>query len=104
MFEGIPQRAPLNPLSVHVKVMLIIWCVLLLPWPLFLMGAGMAFEGGDTADAYAFFWSVLTYPILVAAAFLYRRRQPNFVFLPVFSLFGLVLSTLLHGPHSHGAQ
>jgi len=73
-------RTPLHP---YVIVWLVIWCLLLIPWCLFAGLAGMAFDGGYTASAYAFAWSIWTYPISLAIAFLCRRRFPALVVLPL---------------------
>ncbi|MGH9490279.1 MAG: hypothetical protein ACRD17_07175 [Terriglobales bacterium] len=75
-----PQPAPLQP---YVAVWLIIWCVLLIPWALFAALSGMAFDGGDTFSAYFFVWSVWTYPVSLLIAFLFRRKCPALVFLPM---------------------
>jgi hypothetical protein len=76
------------PLTTTARVMLVIWCLILAPWvPVFsIMGAGMAFEGGDTPGAYLFVLAAWTYPVLVCVAWLFRRRKPVLVWLPVVGL------------------
>ena len=74
-----------------VYVVLTIWCVLLAPWLLVaLMGTGMALEGGETFEAWYFIVSMWSFPLFVAVAFLFRRRRPLVVLLPLAS-FGLLL-------------
>jgi hypothetical protein len=71
------------PLSTVVRVMLTIWCIILVAGSLSgLMLTGMAFEGGHTLDAYLALIAVWSYPVLVGLAFFYRRRRPLFVWLP----------------------
>src|SRR5271166_587586 len=89
-----PWPEPLKPI---VKVMLAIWFVLLIPWPLFFMTTGMAFEGNyQTAEAYTFVWSVWAYPVLVAGSWYWRRKQPQLIWLPLLTFAGLGVSALLH--------
>jgi hypothetical protein len=60
--------------------MLTAWCILLVfVGPFALIGAGMAFEGGHTLDAYIAIAAILSYPLLLAIAYFYRRRRPAFV-------------------------
>ena len=74
------------PLEAWVKSMLALWSVLLVPWPIALMGAGMSGEGGGNKVAVlALVWSVISYPALVFVAFIFRRRMPRLVFLPALS-------------------
>ena len=65
--------------------MLVAYFIILVPWFLFfsLMGSGMAFEGGDTAGAYAFVANAWAYPIFVAVAWFARRRKPVLMWLPI---------------------
>jgi hypothetical protein len=76
------------PLPAVVKVMLTIYCIILVPWIPFvmLMGSGLAFDGGYRLRAYAFVASVWAYPALVGVAFFFRRRKPRLVWLPVIAL------------------
>ncbi len=79
------------PLPTAVKIMLTIWCVILVPWiPFFtLMGTGMAFEGGYTFHAYLFVATAWTYPALVGVAFFFRRRKPKLIWLPMLPLIAM---------------
>ena len=85
MFDAIIKEPP--PLPRVVLVMLIIWCILLVLGALpGLMLTGMAFEGGDTLDAYLSVIAVWSYPPLVAIAFIFRRRKPRLVYLPLLTV------------------
>ena len=80
MFESLEPE----PLPLSVKGPLLIWLVILPPWMLLaLMGTGMAFEGGYTLDAYMTLVVVWVYPALVAAAWFFRRKRPQLVWLPL---------------------
>ena len=85
MFDAIIKEPP--PLSRMVVVMLTIWCILLVLGAIpGLMLAGMAFEGGDTLDAYLSVIAVWSYPPLLAIAFIFRRRKPRLVYLPLLTV------------------
>jgi hypothetical protein len=74
------------PLDAWVRYMLAIWFILLIPWPIALMGAGMSSEGGGNQTAALILaLSVLSYPVLVFVAFVSRRINPRLVFLPALS-------------------
>jgi len=81
------------PLTAEVKIMLTGWFVILVPWlPLFtLMGSGMAFEGGSTLREYFFVATAWTYPVLVGAAFFFRRRKPKLIWLPMLPLIAMAV-------------
>ena len=67
--------------------MLALWLITL-PFTLLLAGlSGMAIihHEGDWL-AYAFIGSAQTYPISVLVAFLFRRKQPELVFLPCLNI------------------
>jgi len=87
MFERSHGPTEITP---HVKVLLSFW-LLLLPWLIFAPLSGMAFDGGSTFKAYTFFWSTLTYPITLCAAFLLRRKAPMASLLPVLNLVGFII-------------
>ena len=76
--------------------MLIIWVVLIIPWFLWAGLSGMAFDGGYTAEAYTFVWSVWTYPISVLIAAVLRRWRPEFVLLPILNFVGCGIANMLH--------
>lgn len=78
------------------RAVLIFWLILLVPWMLVGPLSAMAFDGGDTAEAYVFFGSAITYPISVALAAFARRWFPFAVVLPVLNFVGCFASTLLH--------
>ena len=60
--------------------MLVLGCVLLIPWLFFAtVGAGMPFEGRDAAEAYTFVSAVWTCPILLTTSFVYKRKNPSLV-------------------------
>lgn len=51
---------------------------------------GLAFDGGHTLQAYAFAWSIGSYPVvlLIALVLALSTKKPRFVFLPLLN--GLV--------------
>ena len=78
------------------KYMLAFWCILLLPWLLVAPLSGMAFDGGYTAEAYVFVWSVWTFPITVIIAAVFRKWVPWITLLPILNLTGCGASMGLH--------
>jgi hypothetical protein len=78
------------------KVIFIFWLVLLVPWLVVAPLSGMAFDGGDTAEAYVFAGSVWTYPITVGVVGVFRKWAPWIVLLPLLNLAGCGASGLLH--------
>lgn len=78
------------------RVIFIFWLVLLVPWLVLLPLSGMAFDGGYTAEAYAFAGSVWTYPITLGIVGVFRRWAPWIVLLPLLNLAGCGASGLLH--------
>ena len=85
MFESFTEY---EPLDTGVRAMLIIWCILLVPWFPVAMLAGLAFDGGRTWHAYVFVWSVWVYPVTLLIAFIFRRRVPSLSLLPILSVLG----------------
>lgn len=81
------------PLTRTVIVMLTIYFIILVPWiPFFtLMGSEMAFEAGKSFDAYAFVVTAWGYPALVAISYFFRRRKPQWIWLPMIALLALLL-------------
>jgi len=87
------------PLDRPVKLLLTFWCVLLVVGALpGLMLTGMAFEGGNTFAAYYSVIIVWLYPALVAVAFLFRRKKPELVWLPLIPLTLMLLSVETNWP------
>jgi hypothetical protein len=76
----------------YVKRMQSIWLFLLMPWMLFAMGSGMAFDGGPTSSAYLFVWSVWTYPLVLIAAMILKKWIPQVMFLPFANIVMFMLS------------
>lgn len=74
--------------SPTVTVMMLVWGLILIPWlPFFtLMGTGMAFEGGYTFRAYSFVVVAWAYPAFVAVAYLFRKKNPKLIWLPLLPL------------------
>lgn len=63
------------------------WVLSLIPWFIFILpGAGMAFDGGYTSEAYVFSGAVLSYPPMVILALISKRWFPACVFLPLLSV------------------
>jgi hypothetical protein len=86
------------PLSAVVKIMLAIWTLILPPWLVVTaMTMGMAFEGGYTPDAYFSVITVWTYPVLVAAAWYFRRSKPGFVWMPMLTAIPLFVLLAFEG-------
>jgi hypothetical protein len=77
-------------------VLLIIWVVLLIPWLPFAGLSGMAFDGGNTVEAWLFVLSTWFYGPAVLAAFKLRTRYPAVVFLPIVSIAGVIQSSFIH--------
>jgi hypothetical protein len=74
------------------KSLLMLWAFLLVPWAAPAMGSSMAFEDGHTIGAYVFVWSVLTYPISVLIAAIFRRKVQWLVFLPCANIVAALLA------------
>src|ERR1700722_9124853 len=91
MFE---ESSGQPPLTITVRGMLICYGLFLMPWLPFLtlMGTGMAFEAGYTFDAYLFVVQVWMYPALVGVAYLFRRRKPALIWLPMLPLIPALVS------------
>jgi hypothetical protein len=68
-----------SPLTTTVTVMLGIYFVILIPWIPFLtlMGTGMAFEGGNTLDAYVSVATVWAFPISLQSAISSGEGNPD---------------------------
>jgi hypothetical protein len=90
------QTHPTRPTPTAARYMFVFWVVLLIPWLLVGPLSGMAFDAGYTAEAYAFVWSVWTYPITVGVAAVFRRWVPWIVLLPLLNVAGCGASELLH--------
>jgi hypothetical protein len=84
------------PLSTDVKIMLAIWCLILVPWLPFitLMGSGLAFDGGNDLGAYLFVLIAWAYPTLVLIAYFFRRKKPGFIWLPILPLIVLIIAVI----------
>src|SRR5947209_17350364 len=83
-------------------MLFIFWLVLLLPWLFVPSFSPMAFDGGRTAEAYAFFWSVWVYPVTVGAVARFRRWRPSLVVLPFLSIAGCCATLLVRKGVSDG--
>ena len=91
-----PEESALSPtlLTKEVRIMLPIWCIILVAWlPLFtLIGTAMAFDDADNIfDAYFFAVTASAYPVLVGAAFFFRRRNPAWIWWPSVPLMLMLL-------------
>jgi hypothetical protein len=87
-------RSDAEPES-FVKIVLVIWAVLLIPWLPFAALSGLAFDGGPTLAAYVIVWALLTYPVSLLIAWLLRKKAPFLVFLPCVNVILFCLSGLL---------
>lgn len=90
------QTRPTRQNPTAARYVFVFWAVLLVPWLLLAPLSGMAFDGGYNAEAYAFAWSVWTYPITVGIAAVCRRWVPWVVLLPLLNIAGCGASDLLH--------
>lgn len=75
------------------------WIILLFPWLCFIPLAGLAFDGGYSAEAYVYFWTALTYPLSAGLTAILRRWSTWAVLLPLVNFAGCFSSGLLHHPH-----
>jgi len=75
-----------------IKVILVSWCLLLIPWLPFAAVAGMAFDGGDRWQAYVLVWSVWLYPVTLFIAFVSRQKIPSLVLLPIVNVIAFWIS------------
>jgi hypothetical protein len=75
-----------------LKRVILGWIILMIPWLEVAPVAAMAFDGGDSAEARLFVWSVWTFPISVLAAILLRKVAPVCVLLPILNFIGVKLS------------
>jgi hypothetical protein len=89
MFETAAGSARVRP---EVKILLYIWFALLIPWFLFAMLCGMAFDAGPTWFVYMFVWSTWTYPLALGLAFAFRRKAPLLSLLPALNLIAFLVS------------
>ena len=90
------QTHPTRQSPTAAKCVFVFLVVLLIPWLLVAPLSAMAFDAGYTAEAYAFVWSVWTYPITVGIVAVCRRWVPWIVLLPLLNLAGCGASELLH--------
>ena len=72
--------------------LVVVWCILLLPWFLIAPVSAMAFDDGAKLSAYVFVWSVWTYPIPVVFAAVFREKWPKVTFLPLLNVIGVLVS------------
>ena len=89
------QTHPTRQSPTAAKYVFVFWAVLLIPWLLLAPLSGMAFDAGYKAEAYAFVWSVWTYPITVGIVAVCRRWVPWIVLLPLLNIAGCSASGLL---------
>lgn len=93
------RRTPVQQTPGAARALFIFWIVLLLPWLMIAPLSAMAFDGGYTAEAYAFVWSVWSYPITVGLTAVLRRWSVWAIWLPLLNVAGCFSSGLLHNPH-----
>jgi hypothetical protein len=90
------QTHPTRQSPTAARYVFLFWALLLIPWFLVAPLSGMAFDGGYSAKAYAFVWSVWTYPITVGIVAVCRRWVPWIVLLTLLNMAGCGASELLH--------
>lgn len=82
------QTYPAKPAPPATNKVFIAWLILLVPWLLWAPLSGMAFDAGYTPTAYAFVWSVWTFPVTVIIVAIVRKWVPWIVVLPVINFAG----------------
>ncbi len=65
--------------------MIWLWVALLLPWVVLAPLFGMAFDAGEIAG-WLLVIPVWSYPFAVIAAFILKRRDPRYAWLPLLNL------------------
>jgi hypothetical protein len=95
--ESFIEQAQLAP---RVRIILTVWCIILVPWLLFftLVGSGLAFDAGNTPAAYLTASILWAYPVLVGIAYIFRRKQPKLLWLPVLPLLFIVAACFQQPP------
>jgi hypothetical protein len=80
----------------QAKAIMIFWIVLLVPWLVFAGLVGMALDGGPGTAAYLLIGSVWTYPLVVLAASILRRRKPALILLPILNFLPVAAAFILN--------
>jgi hypothetical protein len=84
-----------QPLSPTVKWLLVLWCVLLVPWTFIATFAGFVFATARSniqiVVSVLLVGSVWTYPLGIMLAFYFRRRYPRLVWLPTLNVAPLLV-------------
>jgi ABC-type microcin C transport system permease subunit YejB len=82
-----------------------LWIFLLIPWLLIAPLSAMAFDAGNTFDAWVVFLSIVSYPVPVIIASFMRRKKPTLLLLPFLNFFvfllyvaGATIFGFLHNP------
>jgi hypothetical protein len=73
---------------------LIFWLFLLLPWFWIAPLSAMAFDPGPSVGAYLFVLPILTHPVPVIIAAIYRKKAPLIVFIPLLNIIVLAVSSV----------
>ena len=89
-----PERA----FDIGVRLLLVVWLLLLVPWLMISLLAGMAFDSGNTVAAILFVVSVWSYGPAVFGAFKLLHRSRKSVLLLFISIAGIFLSDFLMVP------
>ncbi len=74
------------------KALVILWASLLIFWVPLAMVALMPVADSGTIDAYVFAVSILTYPLVVLIAAIFRRKTKWVVFAPCINVAATVLA------------
>jgi hypothetical protein len=70
------------------------WLILLLPWFWIAPLSAMAFDPGPSGGAWLFVIPILTYPVPVIIAAIYRKKAPLTVFMPLVNIAVLAVAWL----------
>jgi hypothetical protein len=76
-------------------VLMVVWCVLLVPWLPVAFLIGFIADGGTNAGVYIMIWSTWLYPVAVVFAAKFREAIPWLVLLPLSNLAIFILGAAL---------
>src|SRR5580704_5776451 len=83
------------PLNSSAKVILVVWCALLVPWVFISALADGILSARNTTAAHIFVASIWIYPFFVGISLFCKRKYPRLVWLPTLSFAGVILSFIV---------